>query len=291
MAEAQTSSFDRISPTALMVAYARQFTNIPYSQEIAQLVDAAAVTRQLLGADLQPPVELALLIEGRYKAIDQLIAQSASTQILELASGLLPRGVATQPQITFIESDLPAMIQRKQQLVSQLVANQLVGDRPNLHFAAIDVTSQPSQFPLYAPYLRLDQPITIVCEGLLMYLSFAQKRLVFANVREMLERFGGVWITSDLLNLKTLMQRRQVSPALQQISQIIDRITDRSNVDHYFRDADQMEQFVIEQGFRLETHPMLPTLPRLSCLQPLGIDKTTAAALLTYAATFTLTLA
>lgn len=46
--QSPTNSFNKISPTALMVAYVRQFTNIPYSQEIAQLVNAQAVVEKLI---------------------------------------------------------------------------------------------------------------------------------------------------------------------------------------------------------------------------------------------------
>lgn len=44
MTDAQASSFDRISPTALMAAHARQFSDIPYSQELAKLIDAQAAS-------------------------------------------------------------------------------------------------------------------------------------------------------------------------------------------------------------------------------------------------------
>lgn len=74
MMQAQASSFDKISPTAVMVAYAQQFTDIPYSKELSQLVNAqAAVERLQEQQDI--PVEVAVLVEGRYKAINQVMAQ------------------------------------------------------------------------------------------------------------------------------------------------------------------------------------------------------------------------
>jgi hypothetical protein len=86
MIPVQASSFDRISPTALMVAYVRQFTDIPYSKELSQLVDAQAVVEGLQKQQLESPVEGAALIEGRYKAINHLMSDE-TTQIIELASG------------------------------------------------------------------------------------------------------------------------------------------------------------------------------------------------------------
>ena len=37
MTQVQLSPFDKISPSALIVAYARQFTDIPYSKELSQI--------------------------------------------------------------------------------------------------------------------------------------------------------------------------------------------------------------------------------------------------------------
>ncbi len=98
----QASSFDRISPTALLVAYARQFTDIPYSQELARLVNAQMIVEQILGEQSEPPVDVVVVLEGRYKAINQVMIQYEATQILEIASGLLPRGMALSqnPDVT-----------------------------------------------------------------------------------------------------------------------------------------------------------------------------------------------
>jgi hypothetical protein len=47
MTETQASSFDRISPTAIMTARARQFIDIPYSKELSDLLDAQIVLEQM----------------------------------------------------------------------------------------------------------------------------------------------------------------------------------------------------------------------------------------------------
>ena len=215
------SSFEKISPTSLMLAYARQFTDIPYCQELSQLVNAEAFINQLdaaveqfQGHKLDRPVETAALFEARYKGINQLIAEFSSQQILELASGLLPRGMpfSEDSENVFIESDLPAVISQKQQLIEQLI-----GNLSNLNFENIDATSQPNQFPLNADYLDSQKPITVVCEGLLMYLTLEQKKQVFKNVRELLQVYGGVWITHDLTTKENLSHRWTISPTWQNL--------------------------------------------------------------------------
>lgn len=283
----QTKDFDRISPTALLVAYARQFSNIPYAKALANLIGAQATVEQLLPQSSERPMELAVLIEGRYRAINQRMSTFNPVQVVELASGLSPRSleITQNPEITFIESDLPALISQKQQLVSQLV-----GDRPNLHFAAIDATSQPNALLLHANLLDLQKPVMLLCEGLLMYLTFAQKQQVFTNIRELLQIYGGVWITPDLTARTDWSRRWQNDPILQRFSQKLARLTATSTQDTVFDHFDHIQDFVDQQGFSVEKYSTNYLLDQLTCLQPLGISLETAASLLDGLSIYVLTL-
>ena len=158
--------FDKISPTALLVAYARQFSDISYTQEIAALSKAEAIANQFVVQKQQQPVMMAAVVEGRYKAIERVRAHFNHTQILELASGLLPRGMilSENPEITFVESDLEVMLHQKQRLV-----HQVIGDRANLHFSVINATDNLRSF--LNEYFQPDQPVNVLCEGLLMNIA------------------------------------------------------------------------------------------------------------------------
>ena len=288
------SSFDKISPTSLMVAYARQFTDIPYSKELSELINAQAFVEQLEtaveqfhGQKLDTPVETAALFEARYKAINKLIAKFSTKQVIELASGLLSRGMTFSENSNniFIESDLPLMIAQKEQLVKQLI-----GNRSNLYFEKIDATSQPSQFPLNANYLDSQKPITVICEGLLMYLTLEEKQQVFRNVQELLQLYGGVWITPDLVTKEDLNKRWKISPTWEQFELTVNKMTQTSLEDGYFDNSELVKQFVTEQGFELQSYSMLDVFEQLTCLQPLGIDADIAKSLLADSSVFALTL-
>jgi O-methyltransferase involved in polyketide biosynthesis len=285
------SNFDKISPTALLTAYVRQFSNIPYTKEVAELSQAIDTIKQYQseGQEQEQAIVVAALIEARYKAIDQVIGLFGGKQILELASGLLPRGMiwSQNPDITFIESDLPGMIHRKQQLVQQLL-----DVRPNLHFSAIDATQRPNPLPLPIAYFHPEKPVTIACEGLLMYLTFPEKQQVFANVREILQIYGGVWITSDFTTKEGAGQLRQSEPGLRQVNQNISSFTGRSFTETAFNNLEDAKQFALEQGFRVEEEfSMLEVLDQLHSVSVLGIDLESAKPLLATTPIFALTLA
>lgn len=164
----------------------------------------------------------------------------------------------------------------------------LINKRPNLHFVAIDATSQPSQFPLYANYLNPQKSITVICEGLLMYLTQSQKQQVFANVRELLQVYGGVWITPDFLTKKDWERRWQIRPAWQRFAEKVNRMTGTSTAENTFENFARVQNFVLQQGFWIKQYSMLDVLGELSCLQALGIDYNIAKFLLTDSFVFAL---
>lgn len=283
MPQLSQSIFDKISPTALLVAYIRGFSDIPYTKELSELVNAQSVVETLLGQKLEQGSEIALLIESRYRAIDRaftnLNSKNNCKQIIEIASGLLPRGMimSQDPDVTFIESDLPLMMAQKIGLVKALV-----GDRPNLHFLSVDVTSKSNQLNACNQYLNLSQPIAVLCEGLLMYLSHAQKQQVFIYVRELLLSYGGVWITSDFVTVEAINRRKLICPSLGQISQMVSRLTDRPIGETYFQNSAQIEDFIAERGFKCDRLPVLSLIDiqQLSSLKALEIDPLIAKAVL-----------
>ncbi len=265
MTQAQTSDFEKIGLTAFGASLSRQFTDIPYAKELAQLVESQKFVGYSLSQDQAKTFAAGTVhLEARYKAINRVIGQYQIVQILELASGLLPRGLfmSSDPNITFIESDLLTIIRCKQKLVQQLI-----GERPNLHFLEIDVTSS-SQFFKSSNYLKAGQPVMIICEGLLMYLTLSEKQRVCANVREVLSSYGGVWITSDFTFISGLRQNDPVY--LEQVKTGIE-FTGRSP-DNDFQTLDQARQFVYEQGFRVAEHSVLDVMNQLSCLEILNLN-------------------
>jgi O-methyltransferase involved in polyketide biosynthesis len=269
MMTAPSSYFDTISPTALLVAYTRQFSDIPFATELAQLVNIPTMLEQFAIDRPEDILLLAALFEARYKAVDWAIAQSESKQIVELASGLLPRGMvmSLNPDMTFVESDLPSMIHLKQLLVAQLI-----GEPSNLYFHEINAASHPSQLPIGADYFRETEPVTLVCEGLLHYLTMSEKRQLLMNIRQMLQHYGGVWITPDFATKQSQLLIEEHSAASQRLHQSIINITGRSLVDNSFNDRTEIKQFVSSQGFHIEECPLLNVVDRLTCLEILGGD-------------------
>src|SRR4029078_11228366 len=114
-----------ISVTAKAAAYYRQFSDIPFAQEIARLIGAEAAYGQILrehGLERDKLTFYAPMFEARYKSISQLIDKSGCTQVLELASGYSLRGLdlTRAAAVRCVEADLPDVVATKLTLLDDV---------------------------------------------------------------------------------------------------------------------------------------------------------------------------
>lgn len=106
------------------------------------------------------------------------------------------------------------------------------------------------------------------------------KQQVFVNVHEILQIYGGVWITSDLDTRDSLNRIHNTSSEFQKLVQTIQSMTGSTVDNGNFASFEHIQQFVKEQGFRIETYDMLDMLKQLTCLQPLKITPDVAESIL-----------
>src|SRR5690349_2676149 len=130
-------SFEKVSLTAQLAAYMRQFSDIPFASDVAELLHSQDVFEALLqGHDMKPEDLLwyAPVFEVRYKSVTTAIQRSGCRQILELASGLALRGLAMSQNVhvDYIESDLASISAEKAQLIEILRVRYGLVDHHNL---------------------------------------------------------------------------------------------------------------------------------------------------------------
>jgi len=199
-----SNEVDKISFTADVLVLMRSLTNIPYSKEIHDIL-LEKVKGTQVEIELREAIEFDLLritplVECRSKLSDKLMKENGVTKVLELASGLSPRGFkwTENPQITYVEFDLPHKIKEKRQIVEELISQLKMNSHPNLYFEAGDVLHREDMIAATSHFQTSDGPIVIVNEGLLGYLTHEQKKIMAENIKYLLSRLGGCWITTDI---------------------------------------------------------------------------------------------
>jgi O-methyltransferase involved in polyketide biosynthesis len=250
--------FHQISPTAKLIAFMRAMSDIPYSQEIATMCDAEAVAKTYFNGNMEAALKRAPLAELRFKSLSGILPHIGINQVLEIASGLSPRGLilTENPEITFVETDLPGMLAEKQEIVSELLGGK---KRPNYQFVSANALEQGELQSATARFKTA--PIAVIHEGLMPYLNNDEKRKLAAGITGVLNVFSGVWITPDILIKEHHEKRMASSPAQKQIA----ATTGRNMNDNLFEDFQDAQQFFESVGFRVERHRQIDFTPSIQC--------------------------
>lgn len=263
-----STDFDSIIPTAFLTAYPRTFTDIPYSTDIfvaltdIKLAEGVKFGDNILSKNLAPG------LESRYKMIDKILDELGASQVLELASGLSPRGIImTQknPTLQYVELDLPDMAHLKHEVLKQCGVK-LLG---NLHInsgSILDEKSIASAMSHFNPR----QPVTVVSEGILGYLSFEEKSVLTQHVHNAIKRSGGYWISNDApaSNGPSRIQRLAKETSKSKL------VSTKNFSKDSFSDLNHFKEFFERHGFTVHVRDLEEVLDELTSPATLGLTKT-----------------
>jgi len=251
--------YEKISPTAIVTSYPRIFTNIPYEKEIYNWIKSHCSTKVALYKNMAPE------IEARYKLINKLLNESNIKQVLELASGYSGRGlIYSKNGYNYIEMDLENVTKNKVELLKSIEKN-----IPNNLKIISGNALRKKDFDKCQKYFKSNEPLAIINEGLLRYLSFDEKRMVAENIYNILSKYNGIWITSDVTPKKFIKSQDN---ALQDFNKKISNITSRNNLNDRFDDINHVKEFFGKIGFEvLEVHKFNEVKDELYSINKLSI--------------------
>ena len=259
------TNYEKIIPTALAVAKSRAFSDISFAREISGALEKIGTKKLSHSNDLNLK-EVAPTFEARYKLVNKLLLESRQKQVLEIASGLSPRGIsfASQSSIQYVEMDLPQAISLKkgvlEKIVKKLPSNLYL--EPGNALSLKDLKAATKHF-------ESDNEIAIINEGLLRYLNFDEKAIVAKNIRSLLKSFGGVWITPDI-TLKAGLAKENNSIS------IVKTIKNATGIDlnqNAFENQAAAKAFFASFGFKVEVHSFLEVEGELTSPKKLKISR------------------
>jgi O-methyltransferase involved in polyketide biosynthesis len=240
--------FRRVSPTALIPAFGRgEHTDIPFAKEMLAFLRARGLTPDGGPWSERAVQNYASFFEARFKSVNHILEARGAMQVMELAAGLSPRGMDfAQRGIVYVEADLAESSEFKREAVTAVC-----GRMPaNLHLCAASVIDSAEFRHCCAVFS--EGPVAVANEGLLRYLTFAEKRHLCANVRELLARHGGFWVTPDI-HLRHWAQGHNRVASRQRETEQLGRDLDPN----YFDDLNHAQTFFEECGFNVDSRPLL----------------------------------
>jgi O-methyltransferase involved in polyketide biosynthesis len=261
------TDFNRIIPTAFLTAYPRTFTDIPYSTDIFTAVEDIKKTEGVHFDDGILSKNLAPVLEARYKMVDKILGELGTSQTLELAAGLSPRGlIMTQESsaIQYVELDLPDMAHLKRKVFDRCG----IALPSNLHIQGGNILDE-SSIKSATDYFEPRQPVAIVSEGILGYLSFEEKSILTRHIVAVLERFGGCWISNDApaANGPNRAQRAAKEASKSKL------VSTKNFSKDLFDDLDHFKRFFGERGLTVQIRDLEEVLSELSSPAAIGLTE------------------
>ena len=253
-------SYESVSYTAIRTAYARTFSNIPYSKETYEWLSKNCSEEVILNKLLAPEME------ARYKLIDKLLKETGITQILELASGYSSRGlIFSEAGYQYVEMDLEGVSNNKKRMI-----NEIFKMNDNLNIVSGNALNIEDYYKCNK-FFDDNQKLAIINEGLLRYLTFDEKRKVAKNIYQELKKYGGVWITCDITPMKYIEVQNKLNIATK-INKNDKSL--RQNLNDRFLDEEHIRSFFGEIGFNdIELHHDIEVKAELKSLDSIGMDK------------------
>jgi O-methyltransferase involved in polyketide biosynthesis len=193
----EEKDFTSISPSAKSLLMMKGYTDIPYAKQTAALLQGSEVfDLNFDDKDFWFWIRV-MHFENRYWTIDQLLKQSDNKNLLELSSGYSLRGLdfcVKNKSVHYIDTDLPEIVTVKQNMIADLQLDKDVkGTFELLPLNVMDVSAFTNVVSRFN-----NEPLSIVNEGLLMYLNLEEKKALCKTVYNTLKQCGGCWITADI---------------------------------------------------------------------------------------------
>lgn len=184
---------------------------------------------------------------------------------MELACGIQPRGLiaTSDPEVTYLETDLPEMISEKRASVGDLDPKAL--QRANYHIEPLNILDEEGVAAVLSKFN--EGPVAIINEGLLPYLSIEEKRLAASNIHRVLTEKGGVWITPDISNSGRMKKIIELFPGAKEAVEKISSATGRNLKDNNIGDKEATLKFYSDAGFNITEFSQKSLVPDLVSLR------------------------
>ncbi|MEO6838074.1 MAG: class I SAM-dependent methyltransferase [Ginsengibacter sp.] len=190
-------NFTSISPSAKSLLRMKGYTRLPFAMQVA----AIAIRPEKFEPDFQDKDFMfwtrVFHFEVRYKTIDLLLQDISIKNILELSSGFSFRGLdkVINNDIHFIDTDLPAIIEEKKEMLKELLTG-IPTPKGKLELFPLNALDEKAFTTITNRFTS--GPIIILNEGLMMYLNEEEKRKLCRIIHSILKERGGYWITADI---------------------------------------------------------------------------------------------
>lgn len=246
---------------------------VPEAVEYIQYIDAEAIVRpkNILQYERVEKINK-IYQEIRYSSLNDFIESENFNNVMDLGCGVSPRFLKmADKKINYVGVDLKDVVN-----VLNIYAPNFIKDdkKKYANFIAADVSVESEMLNAAKNF---DGKVCIISEDLFMYLSLDQQKSALKNIRDILARNGGCFVTSDFVAADIFMS---VNKAVygEKDAQIIAGETQKlyENVSQILFDNtmfgtdEEAVNFIESAGLKVKMYPLFNNAPDIISIRDLN---------------------
>ena len=190
-----------VTYTAPVTLYWLSKAKVPEAVEYIKYLDAEAVVKPDKINQYERVEKVNKIYqEIRYASLNDYFVANHYANVLDLGCGVSPRCLYTSERgIKYVGTDLDEMVK-----LLDIYAPNFINEarKDYVRFVVADAANRKEMLNAAKGF---DGKICIIEEGLLMYLSRDQQKIMLENIRDILKKNGGCFLTSDFVAGKVFM--------------------------------------------------------------------------------------
>ena len=255
----QAAEFEMVSYTAYTSLFWLREAGVP---EAAEYAKATGKKQLLFSGEIKNFEKLrpvnTLYNEMRYTAVNQYIQQNGYKNVIDIACGFSPRGLyMPRHGIRFIGAEFTAVAVNGNNYLKKCL-------KPDeLDMSSYVVADATDEEQMMQAADMMSGPVCITMDGLMMYLTREKQASVLQNIKAILEKHGGCFITSDFSTRDFVMGASKVvhgeenaGEIYRESAKVYEDLAD-ADFDQKFFDSDESaKQFISAQGLKAQQIPL-----------------------------------
>lgn len=262
-----------VSYTAPITLYWLAKAGVPEAVEYVQYIDAEKILKSENISQYERVERINKIYqEIRYASLNNFIESENYTNVMDLGCGVSPRCLyMARKGINYVGTDLSDVVEVLNFYAPNFVKDEM---RKYIRFAVADATDHSEMINAAK---GLDGKICIVEEGLLMYLSRDQQKAMLENIRDILKKNGGVFITSDFVAGDIFMSINRtiygdedslvVAKETQKVYEDLSKVFFNDTI---FKTKEEAVKFIEEAGLKVEMRPIFTGTPNIISIRDLN---------------------
>lgn len=270
---AKNETAPAVSYTAPVTLYWLSKAGIPEAVEYVKYINAEKILKPENIIQYERVEKINKIYqEIRYDSLNDFILEENYTNVIDLGCGVSPRCLyMADKKINYVGAELKEVVD----VLNVYAPNFLNEDkRQYVNFVVADVSNKKEMLNTAK---NLNGKVCIVEEGLLMYLSRDQQKAMLKNIREILKKHGGCFVTSDFVAGEIFMSANRtiygdedaliIGKSTQKLYEDISEVFFRDTI---FKTTEEAIKFIEEAGLKVEMHPVFKNIPDLQSIRDLN---------------------